>query len=128
MPQAQAMRPSPPDAPIRLRPIGMGKPMSSAGAAIAVIVINQRSAAGAPAGAQMKDILGRIDGLLGEAGSDKSKILSATIWLADMRDFDTINEAWDAWVSPGNAPARACVEAKLAFTKFTVEVGVIAAR
>ena len=85
-------------------------------------------AAGELAGAQMKNILDRIDGLLGEAGSDKSQILSATIWLADMRDFDTINEAWDAWVSPGNAPARACVESKLAFTKFIVEVGVVAAR
>ena len=86
-----------------------------------------QDAAGAPAGAQMKDILDRIDGLLGEAGSDKSKILSATIWLADMRDFDAINQVWDAWVPPGNAPARACVEAKLAFTKVTVEVGLIAA-
>jgi enamine deaminase RidA (YjgF/YER057c/UK114 family) len=85
-------------------------------------------AAGELAGAQMKNILDRIDGFLGEAGSDKSKILSATIWLADMRDFDAINQAWDAWVAPGNAPARACVEAKLAFTKFTVEVGIIAAR
>lgn len=85
-------------------------------------------AAGEPAGAQMKNILDRIDGLLGEAGSDKSKILSATIWLADMGDFDAINGPWDAWVSPGNAPARACVEAKLAFPKFTVEVGIIAAR
>ncbi len=85
-------------------------------------------AAGELAGAQMRNILERIDGLLGEAGSDKSQILSATIWLADMRDFDAINEAWDAWVPEGNAPARACVGAKLAFTKFTVEVGVIAAR
>jgi enamine deaminase RidA (YjgF/YER057c/UK114 family) len=76
----------------------------------------------------MADILARIDGLLAEAGSDKSKILTATIWLADMRDFDAINEKWDAWVPEGAAPARACVEAKLAFTKFTVEVGVIAAR
>ncbi|MCH8002896.1 MAG: RidA family protein, partial [Proteobacteria bacterium] len=63
-----------------------------------------------------------------EAGSGKSKILSATIWLADMRDFDAINEKWDAWVPEGEAPARACVEAKLAFTKYSVEVGVIAAR
>ncbi len=85
-------------------------------------------AAGEPAGAQMKNILDRIDGLLGEAGSDKSKILSATIWLADRGDFDAIHGPWDAWVSPGNAPARACVEAKLAFPKFTVEVGIIAAR
>ncbi len=87
-----------------------------------------QDAAGEPAGAQMANILERIDGLLAEAGSDKSKIISATIWLADMRDFDAINEVWDGWVPPGNAPARACVEAKLAFTKFTVEVGIIAAR
>ncbi len=86
------------------------------------------NAAGGPTGAQMADILQTIDGLLAEAGTDKSKILSATIWLADMRDFDAINEVWDGWVSPGNAPARACVEAKLAFTKFIVEVGIIAAR
>ncbi len=87
-----------------------------------------QDAAGEPAGAQMANILERIDGLLAEVGSDKSKILSATIWLADMRDFDAINEKWDAWVAAGDAPARACVESKLAFTKFTVEVGVIAAR
>ncbi len=85
-------------------------------------------APGTPAGAQMTNILSRIDGLLAEAGSDKSRILSATIWLADMRDFDAINEVWDAWVPEGDAPVRACVESKLAFTKFTVEVGVIAAR
>ncbi len=87
-----------------------------------------QDAAGEPAGAQMANILERLDGLLAEAGTDKSKLLSATIWLADMRDFDAINEKWDAWVPEGAAPARACVEAKLAFTKFTVEVGVIAAR
>ncbi len=85
-------------------------------------------AAGQPAGAQMKNILERIDGLLREAGTDNAKILSATIWLADMRDYDAINEAWDAWVPAGCAPARACVEAKLAFTKYTVEVGIVAAR
>ncbi len=86
------------------------------------------NAAGGPAGDQMADILQKIEGLLAEAGSDKTKILSTTIWLADMRDFDAINEAWDAWVPEGHAPARACVEAKLAFTRFTVEVGIIAGR
>ncbi len=84
--------------------------------------------AGAPAGQQMEEILGRIDALLGEVGSDKSKILSATIWLADIRDYDAVNKPWDAWLTEGNAPARACVEAKLASPEFTVEVGVIAAR
>lgn len=85
-------------------------------------------APGQPAGAQMKNILERIDGHLREAGTDNTKLLSATIWLADMRDYDAINEAWDAWVPEGCAPARACVEAKLAFIKYTVEVGIVAAR
>jgi len=86
------------------------------------------NAGGAPAGQQMAEILQRIDELLGEVGSDKGKLLSATIWLADIRDYGSINKAWDAWLVKGNAPARACVEAKLANPKFTVEVGVIAAR
>ena len=85
-------------------------------------------APGQPAGAQMSDILGRIDALLAEAGSDKTKVLSATIWLGDIRDFAAINEVWDAWVPQGHSPARACVEAKLAMTKYIVEVGVVAAR
>ncbi len=85
-------------------------------------------APGAPAGAQTVAILKRIDELLGEAGSDRSRLLSATIWLADMRDYDAVNEVWDAWVPDGSAPARACVEAKLAFAKYTVEIGVIATR
>ena len=85
------------------------------------------NAAGGPAPAQMADILARIDSLLAEAGTDKTKLLSATIWLSDIRDFAAINEIWDAWVPEGHAPARACVEAKLAATKYTVEVGIIAA-
>ena len=85
------------------------------------------NAPAAPAGDQTKDILATIDKLLAEAGTDKSKLLSATIWLADMRDFDAMNEVWDAWVAPGETPARACIEARLAFTKFTVEIMVTAA-
>jgi enamine deaminase RidA (YjgF/YER057c/UK114 family) len=77
---------------------------------------------------QTKQILAKIDGLLAEAGSDKSKLLSATIWLTDIRTFDEMNKAWDAWVSPGNTPARACVEAKLARSNLLVEIGVVAAR
>jgi len=77
---------------------------------------------------QTKQILTKIDGLLTEAGSDKSKLLAATIWLSDIRAFDDMNKAWDAWVSPGNTPARACVEAKLARSNLLVEIGVIAAR
>ncbi|MCB1473084.1 MAG: RidA family protein [Rhodobiaceae bacterium] len=76
---------------------------------------------------QTENILARIDKLLAEAGSDKSKLLSATIWLTDMNTFNEMNGVWDAWVSPGNTPARACVESKLAAAKFTVEIGIIAA-
>ena len=77
---------------------------------------------------QTKQILSKIEGLLAEAGSDKSKLLSATIWLTDMRSFDEMNKVWDGWVSSGNTPGRACVEAKLARADLLVEIGIIAAR
>jgi enamine deaminase RidA (YjgF/YER057c/UK114 family) len=77
---------------------------------------------------QTRDVLSKIDGLLAEAGSDKSKLLSATIWLKSMDDFQAMNAVWDAWVAPGNPPARACVEARLARPEFVVEIGVIAAK
>lgn len=76
---------------------------------------------------QTREILGRIDALLAEAGSDKSKLLSATIWLADIATFAEMNAVWDAWVDPANTPGRATVEAKLAAPQFTVEIAVIAA-
>ena len=84
-------------------------------------------AAGGTAAEQTPNILERIDALLAEAGTDKSKLISATIWLADMGDYDEMNSVWDAWVSPGETPGRACVESKLAFPQFTVEIAVIAA-
>ena len=77
---------------------------------------------------QTQQVLAKIDDLLARAGSDKSKLLSATIWITDMADFATMNVVWDAWVSPGNCPARACVEAKLAHPDIAVEIGIIAAR
>lgn len=87
-------------------------------------------AQGAPGGSvteQTQDILASIDALLAEAGSDKTKLISASIWLDDIRTFDEMNAVWDAWVPAGEAPARACVQSKLATPKFTVEIGVIAA-
>ncbi|MDE0310059.1 MAG: RidA family protein [Acidiferrobacterales bacterium] len=86
------------------------------------------AAPGASVADQTKDILGRIDNLLSQAGTDKSKLLSATIWLTDIGDFDEMNSIWDAWVSPGNAPARACVESALAAPQFNVEIGIVAAK
>ncbi|MBI5912040.1 MAG: RidA family protein [Betaproteobacteria bacterium] len=78
--------------------------------------------------AQTEEILGRIDALLALAGSHKSKIVSAQIWLADMRTREEMNLAWLAWVDANNLPARACVEAKLASADMLVEIAVIAAK
>ena len=76
---------------------------------------------------QTKQILSQIDKLLKQAGSHKSKILSANVWVTDMRGFAEMNEAWDAWVDKGNTPARATVEAKLAAPQYLVEIMVTAA-
>jgi len=84
--------------------------------------------AGASAAEQTQDILEQIDALLKEAGSDKTKMLRATVWLANMDDYAEMNGVWDAWVPQGHAPARACVEARLAAPQYTVEIGIIAAR
>ncbi len=84
-------------------------------------------AMGASVSVQTKEILSSIDRLLAEAGSDKTRILSATIYLADIATFAEMNTVWDAWVPAGNAPARATVEAKLAAPVYTVEIACIAA-
>jgi enamine deaminase RidA (YjgF/YER057c/UK114 family) len=77
---------------------------------------------------QTKEILSTIDGYLAKAGTDKSKLLTANIWITDMASFNEMNAAWDAWVSPGNTPARATVEAKLAAPGYKVEIMVTAAK
>ena len=78
---------------------------------------------------QTKDILSTIDSLLAGAKSDKSKLLSATIWLTDMSTFSEMNSVWDTWVVPGATPARATVvSAKLAAPEFSIEIAVIAAQ
>lgn len=82
--------------------------------------------AGKSVGEQTKEILKKIDALLAEAGTDKSKLLSANIWLTDISTFAEMNAAWDAWVDGNNTPARATVESKLAAPQFTVEIAVIA--
>jgi enamine deaminase RidA (YjgF/YER057c/UK114 family) len=85
-------------------------------------------AAGQSVTEQTREILSIIDSLLAEAGTDKSKLLMVNIWLTDMATFQEMNAVWDAWVSPGNTPARATVEAKLATPSFKVEIAVIAAK
>jgi enamine deaminase RidA (YjgF/YER057c/UK114 family) len=77
---------------------------------------------------QVKQALGEIDALLAKGGSDKTKILTATIWLADIADFAAMNAVWDAWVVPGQTPARATVQARLNDPKMKIEIMVVAAR
>ena len=77
---------------------------------------------------QTRETLANTDRMLAEAGSDKSKILSVTIYLKDMdRDYAGLNQVWDAWVAPGAAPARACVEAKMYKPEVLVEMMIVAA-
>lgn len=76
---------------------------------------------------QTRQVLDTIERLLVEAGSAKDRLLSATIWITDMAEFDAMNAAWDAWVAPGRPPVRACVEARLARPEFKVEIMVVAA-
>jgi enamine deaminase RidA (YjgF/YER057c/UK114 family) len=77
---------------------------------------------------QVKQALAEIDSLLAKGGSDKTKILSAVIWLKDIGDFAAMNAVWDAWVVPGQTPARATVQAALNDPAMKVEIMVVAAR
>ncbi len=83
---------------------------------------------GASVTAQTQQILANIDRLLAVAGSDKTRILSAQIWLADIADFAEMNAVWDAWVPAGNCPTRAAGESKLAAPAYKVEIIVVAAK
>jgi enamine deaminase RidA (YjgF/YER057c/UK114 family) len=84
-------------------------------------------APGASVTGQTRNILARIEALLATAGSGREKILSATIWLADIASFQEMNAVWDGWVPSAHAPARATVEARLAEPQYAVEIGIIAA-
>ncbi|WP_321915231.1 MULTISPECIES: RidA family protein [unclassified Paraburkholderia] len=82
--------------------------------------------AGAPIDVQATEILTRIDKLLASAGVDKTRVLSANVWLSDPKHFDAFNAVWDAWVPQGHAPTRACVQALLMRPGLDVEVAVTA--
>lgn len=77
---------------------------------------------------QTKDVLAQIDDLLAKAGTDKTKLLRTNIWITDMKNFAAMNAVWDGWVSQGNTPARATVEAGLATPDYLVEIMVVAAK
>jgi enamine deaminase RidA (YjgF/YER057c/UK114 family) len=85
-------------------------------------------AAGDSVTRQTEEVLSIIDSHLAKAGSDKSKLLTATIYLTDMKTFAEMNAVWDGWVSAGNTPARATVEVTLAGPKYGVEIMVVAAK
>ncbi len=77
---------------------------------------------------QTADILERIDALLAEAGTDKSSVTHAYVWLKDAADFDAMNGVWDTWAAGGSAPARACVQAPLADPRLLVEIQAFACK
>ena len=79
-------------------------------------------------GPQTENMLAKVDRLLEQAGSGREHMLSATIYLRDMKDFVEMNAVWDRWVPAGAAPARACVEARMARPDLLVEISVIAAQ
>lgn len=82
---------------------------------------------GKPVYEQTREVLQQLDEVLAKAGSDKTRIIKANIWLTDITTFDQMNKAWDAWVVPGKTPARATVEAKLAAPGYAVEIMIEAA-
>jgi len=87
--------------------------------------------AGDPSGdikSQTQQILDKIDGYLAKAGTDKSKLLQANLWITDMANFRAMNEVWNAWVDPENPPVRACVRADLALPGLLVEIMVTATK
>jgi len=92
-----------------------------------VYLAGQVGAPGEDAEAQTRAVLASVDSLLAEAGTDRSRILQATIWLADMADFAVMNEVWEEWIGGANAPARATGEVKLATPDYKVEIIVTAA-
>ena len=108
-----------------------GKRMSQAvvhGDRVFLAGIVAKTKAGGTMAEQTADVLAEIDRLLALAGTDKTKLLAANIWITDMSRFAEMNAVWDAWVPEGAAPARATVEARLAAPQYNVEIMVTAAR
>lgn len=106
---------------------GVGSRMSETVIHNGVIYLAGQVGNGATVKEQTADMLNEIDKLLAAAGSSKSNILSVTLWLSEMSNFEQMNSVWDAWIDPKNPPARACGEAKLATPDYLVEAIVIAA-
>lgn len=111
-----------------IKRIETGPRMSQAVIANGIVwLAGQVGEPGASVTDQTRVVLEQVDRLLAEAGTDKTRIVSAQIWLADMADFAEMNAVWDAWVPQGNCPARATGESKLATPDYKVEIIVVAA-
>ncbi|MDE2016687.1 MAG: RidA family protein [Hyphomicrobiales bacterium] len=113
-----------------IRRIGVGPRMSAAvvhGDTVYLAGQVAEKAAGGSVAEQTREILATIDALLAQAGTDKTKVLFANVWLADVATFADMNSEWDKWVPQGHTPARATVEAKLAAPKYRVEIACVAA-
>ncbi len=110
-----------------MKRLNAGPRMSGAVVHNSTVYLAGQVADGAGVKAQTEAVLKKIDDLLAAAGSSKANLLAATIYLADIRGFEEMNAVWDGWVSPGNTPARATVEARLANPKYLVEIMVTAA-
>lgn len=110
-----------------IKRIEVGPRMSQAVVHGSVAYLAGQVAKGEGVAAQTKAVLEQIDALLAAAGTDKTKLLTATIYLADIATFGEMNAVWDTWVSAGNTPARATVEAALATPEYKVEIVVTAA-
>ena len=106
----------------------MGSEMCIRDSGQTVYLAGQVGAPGTSVAAQTQEILEKIDSLLEQAGTDKTQILSATIWLASMDSFAEMNAVWDAWVPEGHAPARATGESALATPEHLVEIIIVAAK
>lgn len=112
--------------PIRFR---VGERKSEAVAAAGLIFVSGQvcpGAEGKDTEQQTAEILAAIDGILAETGTDKSRIVSSTVWLRDIGEIADMNQAWQSWIVPGSAPARATVQAALGGPHYRVEIAVVA--
>ena len=110
-----------------IKRIGVGARMSEGVCYNGIIWVAGQVGEGATVAEQTRDCLAQVDRILAEAGTDKTRILSTQIWLADISTFAEMNGEWDKWVPKGHTPARATGEAKLAAPKYKVEIIVTAA-
>jgi enamine deaminase RidA (YjgF/YER057c/UK114 family) len=112
-----------------IKRIQTGPRMSQAVIHNKTVYLAGQVAGGASVAIQTREILATIDALLKEANTDKSRLLSATIWLTDMATFGEMNGVWQSWVTPGQTPARATVVSpNLASAEYRIEIAVIAAQ